>query len=80
MNECVYVCGRMCARPGNKRYGIPSVVFQLYGAVKMEFKIPPSVFYPVPKVLHYLVRVSWARLSHPPMHVGFGGASGHRSH
>ena len=40
----------MCARPGNKRYGIPSVVFQLYGAVKMEFKIPPSVFYPVPKV------------------------------
>lgn len=40
----------MCARPGNKRYGIPSVVFQLYGAVHMEFKIPPSVFYPVPKV------------------------------
>ena len=47
---CLSVCGRMCARPGNKRYGIPSVVFQLYGAVHMEFKIPPSVFYPVPKV------------------------------
>lgn len=41
---------RICAKPSTKQYGIPSVVFQLYGQVKQEFKIPPAVFFPVPKV------------------------------
>jgi 16S rRNA A1518/A1519 N6-dimethyltransferase RsmA/KsgA/DIM1 with predicted DNA glycosylase/AP lyase activity len=41
-------------------YGILSVVFQLYSDVNLHFKIPPTVFYPQPKVdsalvgLHFL--------------------------
>jgi Ribosomal RNA adenine dimethylase len=41
-------------------YGILSVVFQIYADVKCHFKIPPTVFYPQPKVdsalvgLHFL--------------------------
>ena len=41
---------RIIAKPSSKDYGIPSVVFQLYGAPTMNFLIPPSVFYPKPKV------------------------------
>lgn len=43
-----------------KDYGILSVVFQLYSNVNLHFKIPPTVFYPQPKVdsalvgLHFL--------------------------
>jgi 16S rRNA (adenine1518-N6/adenine1519-N6)-dimethyltransferase len=51
---------RMVASLGTKDYGILSVVFQLYADVKCHFKIPPTVFYPKPKVdsaligLHFL--------------------------
>eukprot|EP01037_Dinobryon_pediforme_P018749 gene18749-19054_t len=44
-----------------EHYGIPSVVFQLYGAVKVEFKIPPTVFYPVPKVDSALVTIDFTK-------------------
>lgn len=43
-----------------KDYGILSVVFQTYAEVNNHFKIPPTVFYPQPKVdsalvgLHFL--------------------------
>lgn len=38
------------AIPSTKQYGIPSVVFQLYGSPTMNFLIPPTVFYPKPDV------------------------------
>lgn len=41
---------RMVAPICTKDYGILSVVFQLYADVKCHFKIPPTVFYPKPKV------------------------------
>ena len=42
---------RLVASTSTKDYGILSVVFQLYcSSVKMHFKIPPTVFYPQPKV------------------------------
>lgn len=42
---------RLVASKSTKDYGILSVVFQLYcSSVKMHFKIPPTVFYPQPKV------------------------------
>jgi 16S rRNA (adenine1518-N6/adenine1519-N6)-dimethyltransferase len=41
---------RMVAKTRCKDYGILSVVFQLYASVKCHFKIPPTVFYPQPKV------------------------------
>jgi 16S rRNA (adenine1518-N6/adenine1519-N6)-dimethyltransferase len=51
---------RMVAPTHCKDYGILSVVFQLYASVHCHFKIPPTVFYPQPKVdsallgLHFL--------------------------
>lgn len=54
------VAQRMVAPTSCKDYGILSVVFQTYAEVKNHFKIPPTVFYPQPKVdsalvgLHFL--------------------------
>jgi 16S rRNA (adenine1518-N6/adenine1519-N6)-dimethyltransferase len=42
-----------------KDYGILSVVFQLYADVKCHFKIPPTVFYPQPKVDSALIGVQF---------------------
>jgi len=44
------VAQRIVAKPGTKDYGILSVVFQLYTKPRVNFKIPPTVFYPQPKV------------------------------
>ena len=41
---------RIIAKPSTKDYGILSVVFQLYADCDFHFKIPPTVFYPQPKV------------------------------
>ncbi|CAB9522438.1 small subunit methyltransferase A [Seminavis robusta] len=48
---------RMVAPTSTKDYGILSVVFQLYADVKCHFKIPPTVFYPQPKVDSALIGV-----------------------
>merc|ERR1711957_231671 len=44
------VARRIVAKTRTKDYGILSVVFQLYAECKLHFKIPPTVFYPQPKV------------------------------
>ena len=44
------VAERLTAGPGSKVYGLPSVVAAMYGQARMEFRMPPQVFYPVPKV------------------------------
>lgn len=44
------VAQRMVAPTSCKDYGILSVVFQIYADVNCHFKIPPTVFYPQPKV------------------------------
>jgi len=50
------VAQRMVAKTHTKDYGILSVVFQLYSTdVQCHFKIPPTVFYPQPKVDSALV-------------------------
>mmetsp|Transcript_8784 Transcript_8784/g.11048 ORF Transcript_8784/g.11048 Transcript_8784/m.11048 type:complete len:457 (-) Transcript_8784:177-1547(-) len=41
---------RIVAKTSTKDYGILSVVFQLYADCDFHFKIPPTVFYPQPKV------------------------------
>lgn len=54
------VGSRLVAPTQCKDYGILTVVFQLYADCKLHFKIPPTVFYPKPKVdsalvgLHFL--------------------------
>lgn len=67
------VAQRMVARPNTKEYGILSVVFQLYAAVKMHFKIPPTVFYPKPKVDSALVGLQFA--PPPELRDRLGGVS-----
>ena len=61
------VAERVTAAPRTKQYGIPSVVFQLYGATQLNFKIPPKVFYPVPKVDSALVTIDFSK-PHPELH------------
>jgi 16S rRNA A1518/A1519 N6-dimethyltransferase RsmA/KsgA/DIM1 with predicted DNA glycosylase/AP lyase activity len=56
------VAERIVAKPSTKQYGIPSVVFQLYAAPKINFKIPPSVFYPKPNVDSALLTLGKAEL------------------
>ena len=54
------VAERLTALPSTKDYGIPSVVFQLYcRSPKMLFKIPPTVFFPPPKVDSALVKLDF---------------------
>ena len=49
------VAERIVAPTKCKAYGILSVVFQLYADCTIHFKIPPTVFYPQPKVDSALV-------------------------
>ena len=49
------VGSRLVAPTKCKDYGILTVVFQLYADCKIHFKIPPTVFYPKPKVDSALV-------------------------
>lgn len=41
---------RLAAEPGSKRYGVPSVVAQLYTRPRVAFRVPPTVFMPPPDV------------------------------
>lgn len=51
------VAERIAAPPGNKTYGILSVLLQAYYRVTLLFKVPPSVFSPPPKVMSAVVRL-----------------------
>ncbi len=55
---------RLAAAPGSRTYGLPSVVVQLHGTVKVAFTVPPGVFIPPPKV-ESAVAVIHRRPAHP---------------
>ena len=44
------VAERLTAVPGNRQYGLPSVVAGIHSTARIAFKVPPQVFYPSPKV------------------------------
>lgn len=44
------VAERLCAAPGSRSYGIPSVVAALHADARIEFTVPPHVFWPPPDV------------------------------
>ena len=48
---------RMAARPGNKTYGILSVLMQAWYDVEYLFTVEPSVFNPPPKVQSAVIRM-----------------------
>lgn len=51
------VVDRICAAPGNKKYGRLSVMMQYYCATEHLFDVPPESFNPAPKVMSSIVRL-----------------------
>lgn len=51
------VAERLAAPPGNKQYGILSVLLQAYYDIEYLFTVPPDVFNPPPKVNSGVIRL-----------------------
>ena len=51
------VADRIVAKPGSKSYGIVSVLVQYMCNIEYCFDVPPTVFYPPPKVMSGIIRV-----------------------
>jgi 16S rRNA (adenine1518-N6/adenine1519-N6)-dimethyltransferase len=52
------VAERICEPPGSKRYGIPSVLVQLFYDTQYLLSVPPQVFSPPPKVQSAVIQIS----------------------
>lgn len=53
------VAERMVASPGGKEYGRLSVLLQMFLDLSVRFFIPPSAFFPRPKVESAVVQMGW---------------------
>ncbi|MGE4093929.1 MAG: 16S rRNA (adenine(1518)-N(6)/adenine(1519)-N(6))-dimethyltransferase RsmA [Candidatus Binatia bacterium] len=53
------VAERLAATPGEKAYGVPSVLTQLYGTVTTVCTVDPHSFFPPPKVESQIIRVEF---------------------
>ncbi|MGD1889620.1 MAG: 16S rRNA (adenine(1518)-N(6)/adenine(1519)-N(6))-dimethyltransferase RsmA [Cyclobacteriaceae bacterium] len=51
------VADRICSPPGNKAYGILSVLLQAYYTIEYLFTVEPQVFHPPPKVRSAVIRL-----------------------
>jgi 16S rRNA (adenine1518-N6/adenine1519-N6)-dimethyltransferase len=51
------VVDRICAEPGNKRYGRLGVMMQLFYQTEHLFDVPPESFTPAPKVTSAIVKL-----------------------
>jgi len=51
------VAERIASRPGNKTYGILSVLLQQWYDIEYLFSVSPSVFYPPPRVTSAVIRL-----------------------
>jgi 16S rRNA (adenine1518-N6/adenine1519-N6)-dimethyltransferase len=52
------VADRIASPPGNKTYGILSVLLQAYFRIEYLFKVSPGVFTPPPKVMSAVIRLT----------------------
>ncbi len=52
------VADRIASPPGNKTYGILSVLLQAFFDIEILFKVPPTVFFPQPKVMSSVIRLN----------------------
>lgn len=52
------VADRLAAPHGSKTYGILSVLLQTFYHVEVLFKVPPGVFFPPPRVMSAVVRLT----------------------
>jgi len=53
------VAERMLAQPGNKNYGIISVISQYYSNTKKIHLVKPGVFYPKPEVDSVIIKINF---------------------
>jgi 16S rRNA (adenine1518-N6/adenine1519-N6)-dimethyltransferase len=58
------VAVRMASQPGNKQYGILSVLIQAWYNVEYLFMVEPSVFNPPPKVQSAVIRMTRNAVTH----------------
>jgi 16S rRNA (adenine1518-N6/adenine1519-N6)-dimethyltransferase len=58
------VAERLAAEPSTKEYGVPSAKVRFFGSVRRCGSVPPTVFWPVPRVNSGLVRID--RYESPP--------------
>ncbi len=58
------VAVRMASQPGNKQYGILSVLIQAWYDVEYLFTVEPSVFNPPPKVQSAVIRMTRNEVQH----------------
>lgn len=69
---------RFAAAPGGKDYGIPSVLAQIAGEVKVVRRIPRTVFRPAPNVDSVLLRIVRSARAGPAVKKLVGAAFAHR--
>jgi 16S rRNA (adenine1518-N6/adenine1519-N6)-dimethyltransferase len=55
------VAERLIAHPSTKAYGIPTVLANFFGEVKLLFKIPAGAFRPVPNVDSAVIHIDFER-------------------
>ena len=58
------VAVRMASQPGNKQYGILSVLIQAWYNVEYLFTVEPTVFNPPPKVMSAVIRMTRNDVQH----------------
>ena len=58
------VAVRMASQPGNKQYGILSVLIQAWYNVEYLFTVEPTVFNPPPKVMSAVIRMTRNKVQH----------------
>ena len=51
------VAARICAQPGHKDYGVPSVLLQAFYDIEYLFTVEPTMCNPVPKVHSAVIRL-----------------------
>jgi len=52
------VAARITAKPGNRQYGLPTVLIQAFYQATYLFTVPPSAFSPPPKVQSAVIQLS----------------------
>ena len=60
------VAERIVSPPGNKNYGILSVLTQTYYSPEYRFSVPPQVFHPPPKVQSGVIKLKRKKRKHEP--------------
>ena len=59
------VAARLCASPGSRIYGIPSVTLGLFSTARIRFRVGAQVFHPPPRVRSAVIEIERKRKVEP---------------